>query len=133
MPYTNPQDHRKPTAYGGELHPCPRKLLLPNTEYSVFWGTSPLGNPRGNPGPGPYCLEPRGNLPGTCRRGGEEGEGKKKKEGKKRKEKREGRSIIVPPRGLRVYRSCLAQRSLYLGNLQPGREPAPARGRIQSF
>ena len=56
--------------------------------------------------------------------GGEEGGRKKKK--KKKEKKREGRSIIVPPRGLRVCRFCLAQRSLYLGNLQPGREPAPA-------
>ena len=90
------------------------------------WGTL-----EGTPGPGRTAQ----GLEGTFREpgGGEGGGGGGGGERGKKKKKREGRGILVPPRGLRVYRFCLAQRSLYLGNLQPGREPAPAGAVFEVF
>ena len=111
------------------------------TEYIIFGvlGNLAVGEPwREPPGPGRTVQ----SLKGTFREsgGGEESGGgggrrvkEEKKEGKKKRRKRDGRSIIVPPRGLQVYRFCLAQRSLYLGNLQPGREPAPAGAVFEVF
>ena len=127
----------------------PRKVLLPSAasthvRESSFYRIQNIrcfGEPRrwgtleGTPGPGRTAQ----SLEGTFREpaGGEgrreEVEEKKRRKKKKKRKKREGRSIIVPPRGLRVCRFCLAQRSLYLGNLQPGREPAPAGAVFEVF
>ena len=101
----------------------------------MFWGTSPLGDPRGNPGPGPYCPEPKGNLPGTCRRGGEEGGGgrKKKKEKKEKKKKERGEEHYSSAAGLAGVSLLPRAATVVFGEPPAGQGTCPGRGRIRSF